>query len=110
MNLIYTSIALFAVTAVLGLAILIRWLTKKNASRGVVYSHGIVAATALLLVVLFSIQNPDHFPKLSLVLFIVSALAGFYMFFRDLNHKMSPMGLAVVHALVSVAAFIGLIV
>jgi hypothetical protein len=107
---IYLAIALFAVAAVLGLVILVSWLQKKNASRAVVYSHGIVAAAALLLVVFFSIQNTENFPKLSLTLFIISAIAGFYMFFRDLNHKMSPMVLAFVHALVAVAGFISLLV
>ncbi len=110
MNMIYVSIALFALAAVLGLIILVKWLTKKTASRGVIYSHGIFAAVALVLVVAFSLQNPDNFPKLSLILFVISATAGFYMFFRDLRHKMSPISLALLHALVSVAAFIGLIV
>src|SRR5436190_15970973 len=100
---LYLSIALFALAAVLGLIILVSWLQKKNASRAVIYSHGIVAAAALVLVVFFSIQNSENFPRLSLTLFIVSALAGFYMFFRDLNNKMSPIVLAFVHALVAVA-------
>jgi hypothetical protein len=110
MNLIYLSIALFALAAVLGLIILVKWLTSKSASRGVVYSHGIFAAVALVLVIAYSLQNPDKFPKLSLILFVISAIAGFYMFFRTLKNKMSPVSLAILHGLVSVAGFIGLLV
>jgi hypothetical protein len=110
MNLIYLAIALFALAAVLGLVILVKWLQSKDASRGVVYSHGIVAAAALLIIVVYAFQNPDNFPRVSLALFVISALVGFYMFFRDLNKKMSPMALAFAHALVAVAGFVSLLV
>ena len=50
---IYLAIALFAVSAVLGLTILVKWLTKKDASKGVIYSHGIVAAVALVLLIVY---------------------------------------------------------
>jgi hypothetical protein len=110
MNLIYLAIALFALAAVLGLVILIKWLTSKDASRGVVYSHGLVAAVALIIVLVYAVKNPANFPRVSLVLFIISALAGFYMFYRDMNKKMSPMALAFTHALVAVAGFVALII
>src|SRR5690606_1553691 len=103
------SIGLFAVSAVLGLVILIRWLTQKAAPKSVIYSHGIFAAIALVILIAYAVQNPENFPKASLVLFILSALVGFYMFFRDLKHKMSPMSVAVAHALVAVCGFVALL-
>ena len=106
---IYAAIALFAVSAVLGLAILLKWLSKKDASKAVIYSHGAVAATALIILVVYAIQNPSNFPKVSLGLFVVGALVGFYMFINDLRQKMSPMALAFAHALVAVAGFVGLL-
>lgn len=110
MTTIYIAIALFALSAVLGLIILIRWLQSKAASRAVIYSHGIVAAVGLVALLIFVSENPDNFPLASLVLFLVAAVAGFYMFFRDLGHKMSPIGLAITHALVAVAGFVALLV
>jgi hypothetical protein len=110
MNTIYIAIALFAVSAVLGLSILIKWLTNKSASKGVIYSHGIVAAAALVTLIAYAFNNPDNFPKISLALFLISAIVGFYMFFRDLQHKMSPMGVAVSHATVAVLGFVALLV
>lgn len=106
---IYISIILFALSAVLGLRILIKWLTKKDASRTVIYSHGIVAAAALVLLIVYAVQNPENFPKASLILFILAALGGFYMFIRDLQQKASPMFIAFVHALLAVSGFVALL-
>lgn len=106
---IYSAIALFALSAALGLAILIKWLTKKDASRSVIYSHGIVAALALVLLVVYAIQNPANFPKASIILFVIAALGGFYMLFNDLRKKASPMAIAFVHALLAVGGFIMLL-
>jgi FtsH-binding integral membrane protein len=106
---LYGSIALFAIAAVFGLIILIRWLQKKDASSLVIYTHGILAAVALVLVIIYSLQNPNNFPKVSLILFVIAAVFGFYMFFRDLMKKMSPMAVAVIHALIAVSGFVGLL-
>lgn len=103
---LYISIALFALTAVLGIAILYNWLMKKNASAAVVYSHGIFAAIALVFLVVFAVQNPGNYPKISIILFVVAALGGFYMFYNDLKKKFSPMSVALVHALLAVGGFV----
>lgn len=105
---IYLTLVLFALSAVLGLTILIKWLTHKNASKAVIYSHGIVAATALALLVVYALQNPDNFPKVSIALFVLSALLGFYMFFRDLMKKFSPYSVAFIHAFLAVGGFVAL--
>jgi len=110
MDTIYVAIGLFALSAVLGLTILIKWLTHKAASKGVIYSHGIVAAAGLVALVVFAARNPDSFPKVSLVLFLLAAVVGFYMFFRDLQHKMSPIAVALAHAVVAVAGFLALLI
>lgn len=107
---LYISIALFAIAAVFGLTILISWLTKKNASRAVIYSHGTVAAAGLILLLVYAVQNPDHFPKAALILFVVAALGGFYMFALDLKKKESPLSIAFIHALLAVAGFVMLLV
>lgn len=105
----YLTIGLFALAAILGLSILIKWLGKKDASRGVVYSHGIVAAIALVLLVVYAIQHPAAFPKVSIVLFVLAALGGFYMFFNDLKKKNSPLSVAVVHGLLAIGGFVALL-
>jgi len=102
---IYTAIALFALSAILGLTILIKWLTKKEASKAVIWSHGLVAATALVILVVYAIQHPDNYPQISLILFVIAAIGGFYMFFRGLNKKNSPLSVAFIHALLALGGF-----
>ena len=106
----YLTIGLFALAAVLGLSILIKWLTKKEASRVVIYSHGIAAATALVLLIFYAVQNPANFPKASLILFVIAALGGFYMFYQDMKKKNSSIAVAVIHALLAVSGLITLLI
>ncbi len=106
---IYLSIVLFALAAVLGLTVLIKWLTQKDAPKGVIYSHGAAAALALVLLLIFAFQNPAKFPKASITLFVLAALGGFYLFFKTLKKQPGPIGVAVVHALLAVAGFVALL-
>lgn len=109
MNLIYLAIAVFAIAAILGVSILVNWLTKKGVSKGVIYGHGIFAAIGLVALIVFAIQNPENQPKVTLILLVIAALGGFYMFFRELQNKMSPYSIAFVHALLAVAGFVSLL-
>ena len=107
---LYLTIGLFAIAAVMGIIILKNWLTSANTSRTVVYAHGIFAAIALVLLLVHTLRDPATGLKTSLILFVVAALGGFYMFFRDLKGKYSPVWLAVTHGLLAVAGFIFLLV
>jgi hypothetical protein len=105
----YLTIGLFALSAVLGITILVSWLNKKNVSRAVVYSHGIAAAIALGLLVWYAVEHPGNFPRVSLILFGIAAIGGFYMFFLDLKKKPGPMAVAFIHGLLAVAGFVMLL-
>lgn len=106
---LYVTIALFALAAIVGIIILKNWLTSANTSRTVVYLHGIFAAGGLILLIIFALQNPGNYPVASIVLFVIGALGGFYMFADTLRKKISPIWLAVVHALIGVAGFLMLL-
>ena len=103
---LYIIITLFALAAIVGAIILKNWLTSAHTSRTVVYLHGIFAAAGLILLVVFAVQNPNNYPKISIILFVIGALGGFYMFAEDLKKRFSPMWLAIVHALLGVAGFL----
>jgi hypothetical protein len=109
MNLIYFSLAILAIAAVLGLTILVGWLSKKDVSRGVIYGHGIFAAIGLVLLIVYALQSPENYPNIALIVLVISALGGFYMFFRELQNKMSPYSIAFAHALLAVAGFVSLL-
>ncbi len=106
---LYSAIALFGLAAIFGIVIFKNWLTSAKTSKGVIYAHGIFAAIALVVLLVFVLRNPVNSLQYSVGLFIVAALGGFYMFFRDLRGKFSPMWLAVVHALLAVAG-LGLLI
>lgn len=107
---LYFAIVLFAIAAVLGLMILLKWLSKHDAPNSVVYSHGIIAAIALVLIIVYAFQNPTNYPQLSIILFVVGALGGIYLFITHLKSKARPLGIAFVHALIAVAAFVTLLI
>lgn len=106
---LYLIIGLFAVAAVLGILIFKNWLTSADTSRTVVYLHGIFAAVALVLLLVFALQHKVNTLQTSAILFVIAAIGGIYMFVRDLRGKFSPMWLATVHALLAVAGFLVLI-
>jgi NAD/NADP transhydrogenase beta subunit len=106
---LYATIVLFALAAVVGFIILKNWLTSADTSRTTVYLHGVFAALALVLLVVYAFQNPANYPKASIILFVIGALLGFYMFAEDLRKKFSPTWLAVVHALFGVAGLLVLL-
>ena len=106
---LYAIIALFALAAVAGLLILKNWLTAQNSSQLLVYGHGIVAAGGLILLIAYFLNHKTTNVQASLILFVVAAIGGFYMFFRDLKGKMSPVWFAVVHGLIAVGGFIFLL-
>jgi len=106
---LYTTIALFAGAAIVGFVILKNWLTSATTSRATVYTHGVFAAIALIILIIYAFQNTSHYPKASIILFIVATLIGFYMFAEDLRKKYSPTWLAVVHALFAAGGFLMLL-
>lgn len=106
---LYITIVLFALAAIVGFIILKNWLTSAETGRTTVYLHGIFAAVALILLVVYAFQNPSNYPKASIILFVIGALVGFYMFAEDLRKKFSPTWLAIVHALFGVAGFLFLL-
>jgi NAD/NADP transhydrogenase beta subunit len=106
---LYIIIALFALAAVLGLVVLVNWLGKKDAPKGVVYAHGAFAAAALVTLLYFAMQNPDNYPMVSVVLFVAGALGGFYLFYKDQAKKEKPLAVALLHAGLGVVAFVMLL-
>ena len=105
---IYTSIAFFALAAILGMILLSYVLKEKQTPKRVVFAHGPLAATGLVLLIIYSINQPG--PIESIVLFVIAALGGVLMLVKDLSGKKIPKWLAVFHGLLAVSGFIFLLV
>jgi hypothetical protein len=103
---LYATIVVFVLAAVMGLLILKSWLTGEKTSRTIIYAHGIFAALGLALLIVHYFQNGAKALQAAIILFVLGALVGFYMFFREIKGKMSPVWMAIVHGLVGVAGVV----
>lgn len=105
------TIIIFAIAAVLGLTVAVAIITKKPSTpKPAVYAHGLLAATGLVLLIFYTMNNTGNSPRISLILFVIAAVGGFILFFNDVKKKPGPVGLVVVHALVAVTAFVLLLI
>lgn len=105
---IYTAIAFFALAAILGMILLSYVLKGKETPKGVVFTHGPLAAIGLVLLIVYTVNQPG--PVESIVLFTIAALGGVVMLMKDLSGKKIPKWLAVLHGLLAVSGFIFLLV
>lgn len=105
---IYTAIALFSLAAIIGLVLLTFVLKGKSTPKGLVFTHGPLAALALILLIIYSLGNSPA-PVASIVLFVIAALGGFVLVYHDVMGKIIPKWLAVVHGLTAVTGFIFLL-
>lgn len=106
---LYTIIALFALAAIMGMILLSYVLKSEKRPRGVMIVHGLLAATSLVLLLVYTGQNTPG-PVESAVLFVIAALGGIIMAYRDLTGRSVPKGLAVLHGVLAVSGFIFLLV
>jgi len=109
MELIYTAIALFALAAMIGLYMLLLVLQKKPVPKGAAITHGLLAGTALVLLIVDMVKNGADTVQI-VVLFIITALGGIVLFARDVTGRSLPKSLALVHGLLAVTGFIFLLV
>jgi len=89
---------------VIGLALAVMLFKRRATPKPVVVTHGAVAATALVLLFLHNLRNPQSLFWVAIALFVVAALGGVILFANDLRQKPGPLPLVVVHALVAATA------
>ncbi len=107
---------LFAAAAVIGIYLIASVLRNKKPKRNVAIAHGLFAASSLVFLLIKVVTGTEE-TVASVVLFVMAALIGIYMFYREFFSGQSelaksavPKPLAVLHAVVALAAFILLIV
>src|SRR5919202_1300629 len=106
---IYAAIAFFALAAILGLILLSSILRSKETPKGVAIGHGLLAATGLVLLIIYSTSHTPR-PIESVILFVIAATGGFIVFSRDITNKPVPKWLAIVHGLIAVTGFVFLLI
>lgn len=106
---LYVTIAFFALAAGLGLTILSKWLSQKDVSRVVIYSHGLAAALGLFLLMVYIYRHTDRYPLASTVLFLLAALGGIYLLYNDQARQKRLVPVAFIHALLALSGFVALL-
>ena len=109
MGLIYTAIALFAVAALMGIYLITFVLQKKETPKAIAITHGLLAATALVLLIIHTVQTGADLIQ-AIVFFVIAALGGIVLFARDITGKSLPKALAVAHGLLAITGFVFLLV
>ncbi len=104
-----TAILFFALAALLGSYLLSFVLQNKNTPKGVVFTHGSLAATGLIILIIYALFNHPS-PIVSIILFVLAALGGITLVYRDITGKTVPKWLAIGHGLTAIAGFIFLII
>lgn len=106
---IYLTIGLFALAAILGMILLSFVLQGKETPKAVVLTHGPIAAIGLILLIVYSLgEGPG--PWESVVLFVIAAMGGIFMVIRDYKGLKIPKSLAILHGLLAVTGFILLLI
>jgi hypothetical protein len=106
---LYISIILFLIAAVFGIIIASAIIRKQPTPKPLVYIHGLLAAIALSIVVIYVLQHAEKNPMVSLILLLIGATGGFILFARDMTKKPGPVALILIHALFAVSGVLGLI-
>jgi hypothetical protein len=109
MGLIYTSITLFALAAIIGLYLLTFVWQKKETPKTIAILHGALAASALILLIMHTVNTGADLIQ-AIVLFVIAALGGIVLFIRDITGKSLPKALAILHGLLAVSGFVFLLV
>lgn len=103
------AILLFIFAALLGLYLLSFVLQNKTTPKGVAFTHGPLAATGLIILIIYALLNHPA-PIVSIIIFIIAAIGGLILITRDLIGKSIPKWLAIGHGVIAFVGFIFLIV
>lgn len=109
MNTLYTIIALFSLGAIVGLYLLVLVLQKKETPKFVSFIHGAFVASALVMLITYSLKTTPG-PIEAVVLFVMAALGGVVLIYKDVTKQPMPRWLAIGHGLVAVLGFVFLLV
>jgi hypothetical protein len=109
MNMLYTIIGLFALGALIGMYLLTMILRNKETPKAMVLVHGLFVVIAVIMLIIYLTKNSPG-PVESLVLFIMAAVGGLVLAYRDFTGRKIPKWLAVGHGLLAVAGFVFLLV
>lgn len=103
---LYVVVILFVFATMMGLSMLVRQMGGETVTPTFMYAHGLVAGISYGILLYYSYQNPDNYPKISLILFAVAGLLGLIMFVNYNRKKSNPIIIEVLYGLFALAGFV----
>ncbi|MFD2517621.1 hypothetical protein [Salinimicrobium flavum] len=106
-----TAVVLICIAVFLGAYLLSYVLKQKIPPKAIVFAHGGAAVIGLLVLLTYALTTARHHKHWdSIIVFSIAAIAGLYLFSRDIRHKNVPRWLAVVHGGVGLGGFTWLLI
>jgi hypothetical protein len=109
MEIIYAALATFGIAALGGIYLLSLVLREKETPKLVSAIHGLFAVSGLILLIVYCTKYQPG-PGLSIGIFVVAALGGLILIYKDLTEKKVPKWLGIVHGLAAVTGYVTLLV
>ena len=104
------AVLVFVLAALAGATLAVKRFRDQALPTPLALAHGLAGAVGLVLLALAVLPGgAPAFARIGLVVLVVAALGGFFLFSFHLRQKAPPIGVVVVHALAAVAGF-GLVV
>ena len=108
--LLIIALLLVTLSAGTGLTLAIAVLSKKKTAITSVFMHGVLSATGLILICVFFFRHSTNFPGWIVLLFVVTALLGFFMFSKDIKEKpIKPLAVVFAHAVLALLSIISVV-
>lgn len=108
---VITAIILISLAVILGLYLISFVLKKKTPPKGVALIHGTLAALGIIVLLIYALTTSSHHKHWdSIIIFIVAAIVGIYLFSKDIRHLKIPVWVAVVHGAVGLGGLTWLLI
>lgn len=104
MGLIWGAIAIFGMVAIVGMYLLSLILRNKQTPKAVTIIHGLFAVLGVILLIIYCLSHHIR-PLISIIVFIIAAVSGIMLNYRDITGKSIPKWFAVTHGLVAIVGF-----
>lgn len=102
-------VIIFTFAAILGITLITYVMRNKNTPKSVALIHGSLGLVGIILLFVYICIYQTR-PYLSLSLFILAAIGGVILMYRDVTHKSIPKWFALGHGFIAVVAFILLLI
>jgi hypothetical protein len=106
---LFIAIGFFSLAALLGMLLLSYVLSHSKPPKVLAFTHGSLAIMGIILLIIYAFFYYPS-PTVSMVLFILAALGGLTLLYRDIRGKTLPNWLAILHGIIAIVGLIFLVV